>query len=176
MGLLAMIDAPCPPSQGQREIGRVEYLIARGISHVRALRELSVRDAMRYVAVRARLMFGATVGPARRLARPTEQSAAISGIANRAAIYRYRPRRYDGRVELFNARVPYPSKAEDTRVRWRELARDARLFWLAGDHSQIMYAPQVDQIVEQVEQALETVDAAAKLAGRKRPSLETQVA
>ncbi len=151
VGLLAMLDAPCAPPEGRRKIGRLGYLASRCRSHVRSLGGLSAREAMRYVAVRTRLMFGAVAAAHRPSARPTERSAALSSIANRSAIYRYRPRRYHGRIELFNAVEPYPSKAEDTRLRWRELASDVRMHWLPGYHEQIMAEPQIITIAKHVE-------------------------
>jgi thioesterase domain-containing protein len=136
-----MLDTPCPPSGRVTASGKWQYRLMRCASHIRNLSRLGFTDAFRYLLVRSRLLMRASL-PARPGTRTPDVAASLASIANRAAIYRYRPQPYRGRIELFMAQEPYPSLREDTRDRWRELGSDVRMHRVAGLHSEMLRQPQ----------------------------------
>ena len=92
-------------------------------------------------------------------ARTPVDSDAMASIANRAAIYRYRPRPYPGPIDLFNAEEPYPSPAEDTRLRWRELSPKVLVHSSPGSHHRILNEPEVFNIAERLREGLAAAEA-----------------
>jgi 3-oxoacyl-(acyl-carrier-protein) synthase/thioesterase domain-containing protein/acyl carrier protein len=143
VGRLVLLDAPCPAIAGTPVLGRRAYIGIRFLSHARALRGLSARQASRYLWIRVCVLMQAAALRVRGRTRPPTWAKALASVANRAAIYRYRANPYSGRVDLFLAEEPYPSPREDTRLRWRELARDTRLHRFPGAHDELLMDPQV---------------------------------
>jgi 3-oxoacyl-(acyl-carrier-protein) synthase/thioesterase domain-containing protein/acyl carrier protein len=145
IGLLAMLDTPCPPTDGPtlstNWAGKWQYRLLRAGAHIRNLRRLNITDAARYLLVRSRLLMRAALPAPSGTCKP-DVAATLASIANRAAIYRYRPQPYRGRVDLFMANEPYPSLREDTRHRWSELANDTQIHRFPGMHETMLREPQ----------------------------------
>jgi thioesterase domain-containing protein/acyl carrier protein len=141
IGLLAMLDTPCPPSDRLPPSGKWQYRLMRTAAHMRNLSRLGLSDAVRYLLVRSRLLLRSAL-PAHAGAHKVAVASSLASIANRAAIYRYRPEPYRGTVDLFMANEPYPSLREDTRHRWSELAPDTRTHRVPGMHEEMLRNPQ----------------------------------
>jgi thioesterase domain-containing protein len=150
IGLLAMLDAPCPASAGTPVLGRRAYVGSRVLSHARTLRRLPPREALRYVLVRARILGEAALLRLIGRTRPPTWAKALASVANRAAIYRYRANPYAGRIDHFIAEEPYPTPREDTRLRWRELARDTRVYQFPGRHDELLTDPNVIPLAQRL--------------------------
>jgi 3-oxoacyl-(acyl-carrier-protein) synthase/thioesterase domain-containing protein/acyl carrier protein len=145
IGLLAMLDTPCPPTDRLplwgNWAGKWQYRLIRSAAHVRNLSRLGFTDAARYLLLRSRLLLR-TALPTNKTACKPDLAASLASMANRAAIYRYRPQPYRGRIDLFMANEPYPSLREDTRHRWTELCTDTRMHRVPGTHSGMLREPQ----------------------------------
>src|SRR6202012_5014980 len=61
---------------------------------------------------------------------------------------------YPGRVDLFLAEEPYPTVREDTRLRWRDVVRLAKVYRFPGDHEALLKDPQGSPLSEKINAAL----------------------
>jgi thioesterase domain-containing protein/acyl carrier protein len=154
VGLLALLDAPCPAPAGTPALNRRGYVGARFMSHARALTRMSPPKALRYVLVRARIAGEAALLRWGKRTRRPVWAKALASIANRAAIYRYRAQPYPGTVHVVLASEPYPSAREDTRLRWRELAHETKTMQFRSRHDQLLAPAHVAAVAELLNAAL----------------------
>ena len=158
LGLVALIDAPCPVALGERRFGKLGYLARRCRSHFREMSLLSFRDALHYLAIRVGPGAGKMVMPFWQSARAPANPAALASMANREAIYRYRPVRTSAHIDLFHAEHPWPSPTEDTRMLWRELADDVQIHRFDEIHDRILTSPVVKAVAVEMNKRLASVE------------------
>jgi 3-oxoacyl-(acyl-carrier-protein) synthase/thioesterase domain-containing protein/acyl carrier protein len=157
-GLVALIDAPCPAALGQRRFSKLGYLTLRCRTHLREMSQLSFRDALHYLAIRIGPAFANFLTPFWKSTRAPADPAALASMANREAIYRYRPIRTSARIDLFHADHPWPSPAEDTRMLWRDLADDVQVHRFNEIHDRILNSPTVDAVAKKINQRLASTE------------------
>ncbi len=116
--------------------------------------QLSFREARHYLAIRMGPAFANFLTPFWKSARAPADPAALASMANREAIYRYRPARSSVSIDLFNADHPWPSPAEDTRMLWRELADDVQVQRFDEIHDRILNSPAVDAVAAKINERL----------------------
>ena len=158
VGLVALIDAPCPAALSQVRFTKLGYLALRCRAHLREMSQLSFREARHYLAIRMGPAFAKFLTPFWTSARAPADPAALASMANREAIYRYRPARSSASIEILNANHPWPSPAEDTRMLWRELADDVQVHRFDEIHDRILNSPAVDAVAAQINQRLASVE------------------
>ncbi len=170
VGLLALLDAPCPALAGTETLAQRGYVRARAKAHLHEISRLPMRERIRYVAVRGRIIVEAALWRVVRRSRQPTWAKALASISNRSAIYRYRVEPYAGRVELFLAEEPFPTAREDTRLRWSEAALSAKVHRFPGDHEALLKDPEVVPLAEQLNQALKACSQAQSLVTEILPS------
>jgi 3-oxoacyl-(acyl-carrier-protein) synthase/thioesterase domain-containing protein/acyl carrier protein len=158
VGLVALIDAPCPAALSQVRFSKLGYLTQRLRTHFREMNQLSFRDAGHYLAIRIGPAFATFLTPFWKSARAPADPAALASMANREAIYRYRPARSSARIDLFHANHPWPSPSEDTRMLWRELADDIQVHRFDEIHDRILNSPAVDAVAARINHRLTSAE------------------
>jgi 3-oxoacyl-(acyl-carrier-protein) synthase/thioesterase domain-containing protein len=143
VGLLALLDTPCPMPRKNRPTGRLRYIKLRLLTHWLRLKQLSLREMIKYVSIRARLAMAIVLRPLRGEPRRPLHAAAINSIANRAAIYRYGTLPYSGVIDLFHSQERDPMWTLDTRLMWRDVSSDVRVHKFAGRHGMFLRPPVV---------------------------------
>lgn len=153
--LLAMFDTPAPDhpkpihhwrQYGNAILGGYGFRLHETIDHLRFLRQRAVRKQEALACAGAPLTCAA---------------------ANEAALRRYVPRPYDGRVTHFIANEDYRvgRVLTDSRITWQEFVRgrfDIRL--ISGNHQSMFQEPQLRQLVMELDAVMDSATAEAQAA------------
>ncbi len=154
-GLVAMVDAPCPPRHSGARLGRIGYFWSRVAAHARAARARGPRGAVGYIAGRGKFLPNVLRLPGFRAARPEQ----LATVAHREAIHRYRPMPYPNALDLYLAEVPWPSAAEDTRLEWRKYAPAGHNEYFPGIHDGLLKEPTVADVAGRLNASIAACDA-----------------
>ena len=160
---LGMVDAPCPPPFLASRFGRVGYFASRVGAHVHTIRQLPLRHALGHIVSRGKFLPMVLRLPGFRSARPEQ----LVTVAHREAVQRYRPAAYDGAVDLYLAEEPWPSAEEDSRLLWRDLARNGNTHRFSGVHDELLKSPRVFEVADRLNEALAGTRVAASPFGER---------
>jgi len=172
---VALIASPWPhwyralPQFGYRMAREIE----RGANHVRAMATLPHGKLSEYIAAKIRQRRQRREEAAAANADPALEQRRIVEIATLAAVRRYMPQPYGGRVSLF---VPDGNERRAALLRWREVAANAELYPAPPecDGDQMLRPPHVADIAAQFQRCAALpgngADGPPETAARPRPN------
>ncbi len=150
VSLLALVDAEVPGLQRSRT-DQLRFRLQRLIYHCRT-------HGLEYVVQKARRVVLPRQGTQRQSPACSNGGRFDDGVDWTQYTGDYTPSFYPGTVLLFAAsdtNFSGVSAALDPRMRWKQLASDARVYLLEGDHESILHQPHVESFAAALQAELE---------------------
>jgi thioesterase domain-containing protein/acyl carrier protein len=151
VGVLALLDTfPFPNYWPLR--CRLEVFVRRAIHHLRAAKSVPIGEAAAYIAERLRRIWRGQSPSSVALMKPGWRTFEANNAAEFAAMARYRPRRYGGKLTFFRCAVDtiFPS---NPRTVWGALADQIDVHSLACEHHQ-MFTTHIDIVAAELSRCL----------------------
>lgn len=141
---------------------RVRFFVRRAHHHAVKLRGMSLRDAGRYVADHAHSLCGrvgrllGTDGGGWSPYRAEGLPPLLNELreANIEAVYGYRPRKFQGKVVIFQSDVGDPLSCKAAEV-WPRFVSDIEVVPVSGSHETMMRGRNVETLATRISGALE---------------------